>query len=54
MIVAGAQQQNHASHGYIIVTCADTAIQNNNIGTATVTLCKLIIYSKLSQEQNDI
>ncbi|KAF7120231.1 hypothetical protein RHSIM_Rhsim13G0033700 [Rhododendron simsii] len=37
---AWAEQQKHASHGYIMVTCADTAIQNNNIGAATVTLCE--------------
>ncbi|KAE9460620.1 hypothetical protein C3L33_07418, partial [Rhododendron williamsianum] len=36
---AWAEQQKHASHGYIMVTCADTAIYNN-IGAATVTLCE--------------
>ncbi|KAG5514556.1 hypothetical protein RHGRI_035832 [Rhododendron griersonianum] len=38
-ILEGAEQQKHASHGYIMVTCADTAIYNN-IGAATVTLCE--------------
>ncbi|KAI8523022.1 hypothetical protein RHMOL_Rhmol13G0042300 [Rhododendron molle] len=38
-ILEGAEQQKHSSHGYIMVTCADTAI-HNNIGAATVTLCE--------------